>query len=75
MTIIFEFTPEQADFGPFVLNEILWLKYKVFPSKVLVFLLFFFDVGMVYLVGMCCNCYIIFYPIRCICKVKVLDKV
>ena len=28
MTIIFEFPSEQADFGPFVLNDILWLKYK-----------------------------------------------
>ena len=54
-TIIFDFPSEEGDIGPFVSNEVLWLKYKRCPSKSCYFLLFVSDVGMVYLTGILCN--------------------
>ena len=50
-TIIFDFPSEEGDIGPFVSNEVLWLKYKLCPLKSCYFLLFVSDVGMVYLTG------------------------
>ena len=42
--------------GPFVSNEMLWLKYKLCPLNInLVFVLFVFDLDKVYLVDILYN--------------------
>ena len=51
MTIFYEFPSEEGDISPFVLNDFLWLKYKLCLLKSC-FSAICFDVGMVYLIDM-----------------------
>ena len=41
---MYEFPSEKGDIGPFVSNEILWLKYNFCPLKSCFFDVLFFDV-------------------------------
>ena len=58
---MYEFPSEESDIGPFVSNEILWLKYK-FCSLKSCFVQFVFDLDKVCLIGILYNHCIILLP-------------